>query len=171
MVLTNMLPNQGNGTVACSNFLRRGSARGTTQLLGYTHDYLRRTRTARCRSAPSIRRRRVEWASGASYVNFGWALTPQPKIDPVRRLDHRACWSTVRLSVTSTYNAFRSRHRQALFSRLCEQRNGAIGYRVLDTTALANGAAHGSRGSSPTTRARRRASAAATSPSRTALGR
>ncbi len=46
--------------------------------------------TACTRSGPSTRPARAETIRGAAYVNFGWALTPLPKIDPVRRLDdHR----------------------------------------------------------------------------------
>ena len=40
-------------------------------------------RARRSRLGRSIRRRRAASASGASFVNFGWALTPQPKLIPI----------------------------------------------------------------------------------------
>ena len=75
-------------------------------------------------------------ASGASYLNFGWALTPQPKTIPVNG-------STISVLIdgaavgTVTYNNFRS-DIATLFPGY-NNSNGAVGFRVIDTTALTDG--------------------------------
>ena len=78
-------------------------------------------------------------ASGASFINFGWALTPQPKLIP---LDG----STITVIVDGTplgpvdYNHERP-DIEALFPGFQNTAgpNGAIGFRVIDTTTLTNG--------------------------------
>ena len=88
MVLTNMLPNQGNGTYLF--YMHAQDRDGNTTLLG--------TRTITCANASATKPfgaidtpTQGGTASGASFVNFGWALTPQPKADSDRRVDnHRA---------------------------------------------------------------------------------
>jgi hypothetical protein len=80
MVLTNMLPNQGNGTYL---FYMYGQDReGRSTLLG--------TRTMTCANASATlpfgaidTPAQGGVASGTAFVNFGWALTPQPKSIPV----------------------------------------------------------------------------------------
>ena len=75
-------------------------------------------------------------ASGSAYTNFGWALTPLPKTIPTDG-------STIQVVVdgavvgSPTYNQFRS-DIATLFPGL-NNTNGAVGFRGLDTTALANG--------------------------------
>ncbi|HXA65724.1 MAG TPA: hypothetical protein VNV82_11260, partial [Bryobacteraceae bacterium] len=75
-------------------------------------------------------------ASGSAYVNFGWALTQNPRCIPVNG-------STITVYVDSapagnpTYNQFRS-DVASLFPGLCNS-NGAIGYFYIDTTQLVNG--------------------------------
>ena len=80
MVLTNMLPNQGNGTYRFSMYAQDRD--GHTTLLG--------TRTMTCANASATQPfgaidtpTQGGIASGTAYVNFGWALTPQPKTIPV----------------------------------------------------------------------------------------
>ena len=74
--------------------------------------------------------------SGTSYVVFGWALTPLPKTIPFDG-------STIHVLIdgadigTVDYNHFRA-DIQALFPGL-NNTNGAVGYRILDTTTLRNG--------------------------------
>jgi hypothetical protein len=133
MVLTNMLPNQGNGTYVFHAYAQDLSGRAT--VLG--------TRTMTCANAqatlpfgaidtPAL----GGTASGSSYVNFGWALTPQPKTIPTDG-------STITVLVDGlsqghvTYNNYRP-DVATLFPGLSNS-NGAIGFKVLDTTALANG--------------------------------
>jgi hypothetical protein len=74
--------------------------------------------------------------SGTDYVNFGWALTPQPGIIPNDA-------STITLVVDGvlvghpTYNQFRS-DIASLFPGYANSM-GAVGFFHLDTTTLANG--------------------------------
>jgi NHL repeat len=74
--------------------------------------------------------------SGSDYVNFGWALTPQPSTIPIDG-------STITLvldgalSVHPTYNQFRS-DIASLFPGYANSM-GAVGFIHLDTRTLANG--------------------------------
>ena len=74
--------------------------------------------------------------AGSGYLNWGWALTPQPKIIPTDG-------STIQVYVDGVpqgnpvYNLFRS-DVSGLFPGLANS-GGPVGYRVLDTTALAEG--------------------------------
>ena len=74
--------------------------------------------------------------SGANFVNFGWALTQNPKFIPTDG-------STINVLVDGSlvgkadYNHFRS-DIAGLFPGLANS-NAAVGFRILDTTALANG--------------------------------
>jgi hypothetical protein len=133
MVLTNMLPGQGNGTYTL--VLHARDRESHSAVLG--------SRTFTCSNALSTKPfgaidtpTQGGVASGASYVNFGWALTPSPKTIP-------ADGSTITVFVDGlpmghpTYNNYRG-DIAALFPGL-NNTNGAIGFRVLDTTALANG--------------------------------
>jgi hypothetical protein len=71
-----------------------------------------------------------------SYVNFGWALTPQPSKIPIDG-------STITVYIDGqpvghpVYNNFRS-DVAAAFPGLANT-NGAVGYYIFDSTALANG--------------------------------
>jgi hypothetical protein len=75
-------------------------------------------------------------ASGAAYVNFAWALTPQPNIIPLNG-------STLTVILDGqpagqpTYNQFRS-DIATLFPGYMNS-GGAVGYYYLDTTKLSNG--------------------------------
>lgn len=75
-------------------------------------------------------------ASGSAYINFGWALTPQPSIIPMDG-------STIFVYVDGApvghpvYNQSRA-DIQSLFPGYANT-NGAVGYYILDTTKLTNG--------------------------------
>ena len=76
MLLTNMLPNQGNGTFTLYAYAR--DREGRTALLG--------TRTMTCDNAHATAPfgaidtpGQGETVSGSAYVNFGWALTPSER--------------------------------------------------------------------------------------------
>jgi hypothetical protein len=75
-------------------------------------------------------------ASGANFVNFGWVLTPMPKTIPFDG-------STIHVIVdgvdvgTADYNHARP-DIQAAFPGF-NNTNGAIGFRILDTTLMTNG--------------------------------
>ena len=133
MVLTNMLPSQGNGTYQFHMYAQDRD--GHTTLLG--------TRTMTCANASATKPfgaidtpTQGGVASGPSFVNFGWALTPLPKTIPTDG-------STISVLIdgasigTVTYNNNRP-DIQSLFPGL-NNTNGAIGFRVIDTTTLANG--------------------------------
>jgi Tol biopolymer transport system component len=133
MVLTNMLPSQGNGTYT---FRARAFDRDG-------HAFLLGTRTMTCANASATlpfgtldTPLQGDTISGSSYINFGWALTPLPKTIPIDG-------STIRVFVdgldvgNADYNHARP-DIQALFPGL-NNTNGAIGFRILDTTQLANG--------------------------------
>jgi hypothetical protein len=136
MVLTNMLPAQGNGTYVL--YMHAQDRDGHTTLLG--------TRTMTCDNASATKPfgaidtpTQGGTASGAAFINFGWALTPQPKIIPVNG-------STITVMVDGTplgpvdYNHERA-DIEALFPGFQNTAgvNGAVGFRVIDTTTLTNG--------------------------------
>jgi hypothetical protein len=74
--------------------------------------------------------------SGSSYVNFGWALTPQPKIIPT---DGSTIWVTINGEFLGhpVYNNYR----QDIVTSFpgYANSNGAVGYYYIDTTTYANG--------------------------------
>ena len=133
MVLTNMLPGGGNGPYAFSMYAidrdghaaligtRRLSASNATATLPFgTIDT----------PAPG------DTIGGSAYVNFGWALTPQPKSIP-------ADGSTINVYVDGaaighvSYNNYRV-DIATLFPGY-NNSLGAIGFRILNTTLLADG--------------------------------
>jgi hypothetical protein len=77
-----------------------------------------------------------ESVAGSAYAQFGWALTPQPKEIPKDGSTIRVFVDGVPLG-TVTYDLFRS-DVAALFPGLANS-GGAVGYRPLDTTTLAEG--------------------------------
>jgi Viral BACON domain len=133
MLLTNMLPNQGNGayTLAIYAMDREGHvvSIGSRAL---TCDNANATRPFGAIDTPG----QGGTASGASFVNFGWALTPLPKYIPNDGSTITVFVDGVALG-NPTYNNFRS-DIASLFPNL-NNTNGAIGYRVIDTTSLSNG--------------------------------
>jgi hypothetical protein len=74
--------------------------------------------------------------AGASYLNFGWALTPQPKIIPTDGSTIFVMVDGVSLGAP-IYNQFRG-DIAALFPGYANS-GGAVGYKTIDTTALAEG--------------------------------
>jgi Tol biopolymer transport system component len=133
MVLTNMLPNQGNGTYVFSTWMF--DLEGNVVLLG--------TRTITCTNAASIdpfgtidTPAQGAVASGSTYFNFAWALTPQPKIIPFDGSTLVVFVDGVPLGNPS-YNHFRDDI--ATFFPGLANSGGAIGVFTLDTTTLTNG--------------------------------
>jgi hypothetical protein len=133
LLLTNMLPNQGNGTYTL--YIYADDADGQSTLLG--------TRTIACTNASATRPfgaldtpEQGATVSGTAFVNFGWVLTPLPKtIAPdgstiVVYIDGVAAG-------TVSYNNYRA-DLAALFPGLANS-NGAAGFRSLNTTTYANG--------------------------------
>ncbi len=133
MVLTNMLPNQGNGTYVFQMWAQ--DREGHNVVLG--------TRTMTCANATATlpfgaidTPEQGGVASGGAYVNFGWALTPLPKTIPTDGSTISVLVDGVAIG-TASYNNLRP-DIASLFPGL-NNSNGAIGFRVLDTTTLTNG--------------------------------
>ena len=136
MVLTNMLPNQGNGRYLF--YVHAQDRDGHTTLLG--------TRTLTIANASATKPFGAidtpiqgGVASGANFVNFGWALTPQPKIIPING-------STITVMVdgaplgTVDYNHERA-DIETLFPGFQNTTgaNGPVGFSLINTTTLTNG--------------------------------
>ena len=132
MLLSNVLPNGGNGTFTISAFARDDS--GLSSLLGQkgvTFSNRTSVRPFGTIDTPT------QGASVSGVIdNFGWALTPAPASIP-------ANGSTITVYVDGvpigqpTYNLFRS-DIAALFPGYANT-NGAVGHFSLDTRTLANG--------------------------------
>jgi len=132
MLLTNVLPNGGNGTF---------------QLLAYAtdnggHDVLLGNKVITCDNLHAVKPFGVidtpeqgGTASGNSYINFGWALTPLPKSIPIDGSTITVWMDGMPLG-HPTYNNFRS-DIATLFPEYANA-NGAVGYYFLDTTGYEN---------------------------------
>jgi hypothetical protein len=133
MMLTNFLPNSGNGT-----FVIHAIA---TDFVGKTTNL--ETKTIYCDNANACKPfgaidtpTQGGSASGSSFINWGWVLTPQPDHIPTDG-------STINVYVDGVnlghpyYNIYRS-DIATLFPG-CVNSIGAAGYFYLDTTAYANG--------------------------------
>lgn len=133
MMLTNFLPNGGNGTFTINVYAEDNG--GNKTLLG--------SKTIICDNEHAVKPfgaidtpLQGGSASGSSYVNWGWALTPQPKHIPTDG-------STINVWVDGVdkghpnYNLYR----QDIADLFPDYQNsgGAAGYFQLDTTAYADG--------------------------------
>jgi hypothetical protein len=133
MMLTNFLPNNGNGTFVihamATDFV------GKTTTLG--------TKTITCDNANAVKPfgaidtpLQGGTASGSGFINWGWVLTPQPNHIPTDG-------STINVYVDGVnlghpiYNIYRSDI--ANFFPGYANSDGAAGYFSLDTTAYENG--------------------------------
>jgi hypothetical protein len=133
LVLTNMLPNQGNGAFRLHAYAvdAEGQATllGSKTIVGTNASATDPFGTIDTPSQGSI-------VSGRLFPNFGWALTPQPKIIPTDG-------STIHVMVDGAtighplYNLFRP-DVAALFPGLANS-GGPVGLYTLDTTALEEG--------------------------------
>jgi hypothetical protein len=133
MLLTNGLPNGGNGTFRLHAQAVDGDGNQTP--LG--------SRTISCANATATKPfgtidtpAQGGTVSGSAYVVFGWALTPQPGAIPVDG-------STIGVFVDGVslghpvYNQYRPDIAGAFPGHA--NSNGAVGYSVVDTTTLTNG--------------------------------
>ncbi|MCX6563285.1 MAG: SBBP repeat-containing protein [Candidatus Aminicenantes bacterium] len=132
MMLTNFLPNHGNGQFKLYAYAIDGE--GNKILLG--------SKTITCDNAHAVKPFGTidtpiqgGQASGGSFVNFGWVLTPLPNTVPIDG-------STIRLWIDGNqigqpvYNQYRP-DIAANFPGL-NNSNGAVGYYYLDTTKYEN---------------------------------
>jgi len=136
MVLTNMLPAQGNG--AYTFFMWAQDAEGGVTLLGtrtMTVDNAHATLPFGTIDTPG----QGETVSGSSYVNFGWALTPLQPGNKYIPTDFAALEAYIDGSPIGNpaYGYYRS-DIATYFPGLANS-GGAIGFKILDTTALSNG--------------------------------
>ena len=133
MLLTNMLPGSGNGSYTLHAWAV--DAEGHETLLG--------SKAISCANASATKPfggidtpGQGATVSGSAYVQFGWALTPLPASIPTNG-------STVSVYVDgvavgqAVYNQYRA-DIATLFPGYANS-SGAVGYRVIDTTTLANG--------------------------------
>lgn len=139
LLLTNFLPNSGGST---------GLGNGTynlhaiaTNAAGNTFDLGTRTITADNAHATKpfgTIDTPVQGgsASGTAFVNFGWALTQNPKVIPVDGSTINVLLDGVTLGHPA-YNQYRS-DIATLFPGLANS-NGAVGFFYIDTSTLANG--------------------------------
>jgi hypothetical protein len=150
MVLTNMLPNQGNGTYV---FYAYAFGVPTSAPIGpwTPRVTLLGTRTMTCANASATKPfgaidtpTQGGIASGSSFVNFGWALTPPGPTAPFKIIPIDGSTITVVVDGnpigTVNYNHERP-DIEALFPDFQNTAgtNGAVGFRMIDTTTLTNG--------------------------------
>jgi hypothetical protein len=133
LLLTNMLPNKGDGTYTLHVYA--DDRDGHTTLLG--------SRTITCTNSTAVKPfgaidtpAQGATVSGNTYVNFGWALTPLPKTIPTDG-------STINVFIDGvaigrpTYNQFRS-DISTLFPGL-NNSNGPVGFLSINTFAYSDG--------------------------------
>jgi hypothetical protein len=132
MLLTYGLPRQGNGTFRLYAFAE--DATGHRVLLGtkqITSDNANRVQPFGTIDTPD----QGEVISG-TYINFGWALTPFPKMIPTDG-------STVWISIDGVFiaNADYNHFRQDIYDSFPGYLNssGAVGFMYLDSTSYSNG--------------------------------
>jgi hypothetical protein len=133
LLLTNLLPNVGNGTFRL-HAIAHNKAGIATDLGAHTIavDNMHASKPFGSIDTPAPN----DTISGNAYVNFGWALTQNPYMIPTDG-------STLTVYVDGipvghpTYNQYRS-DIATLFPGLANS-NGAVGFFYIDTTTLANG--------------------------------
>jgi hypothetical protein len=133
MLLTYFLPNGGNGTFKLYAVVTDGVGNQVT--LG--------TKTIICDNANAVKPfgaidtpTQGGTASGSSFINWGWALTPKPNNIPIDGSTIKVWVNGVNLG-HPVYNRYRS-DIAALFPGYANS-NGAAGYFYLDTTTFENG--------------------------------
>jgi hypothetical protein len=134
LLLTNVLPNQGNGTFRFWVFAQDADMNQT--LLGTkTINVVNASATAPFGAIDTPGQGAT--ASGSAFVNFGWALTPQPHLIPFDGSTIQVLIDGVPMGALAGYNFYRP-DVSTLFPGL-KNSGGPVGYRVIDTTALSEG--------------------------------
>lgn len=133
MLLTNFLPNGGNGVFKLLAIAT--DIEGNQVTLG--------SRTITCDNANAVKPfgaletpEQGGIASGKSYINWGWALTPQFNMIPIDGSTIDVFVDGVKVG-NPTYNIYRDDI--ANFFPGYANSNGAVGYYYLDTTKYKNG--------------------------------
>ncbi|HEY6391902.1 MAG TPA: SBBP repeat-containing protein [Bryobacteraceae bacterium] len=139
-LLTNFLPNSGNGTFRLHAFAFDGSGNITelNQVGGSSGVVITCTNATAMKPFGTIDTPlQGDTIFGTNYVNFGWALTPQPFIIPIDGSTIFVVIDGVVQAGHPTYNQFRS-DIATLFPNY-QNSNGAVGFFRINTTLLANG--------------------------------
>jgi len=133
MMLTNFLPGQGNGTYQISaqaiDVEGHETVLGTVTITGKNAEAVKPFGAIDTPTQGGI-------ASGNSYINWGWVLTPSPNHIPSSGATISVYVDGIKLG-HPVYNIFRS-DIAALFPGYANS-NGAVGYFILDTTTFSNG--------------------------------
>jgi len=133
MILTNFLPNQGNGTYVL--YAIAYDKEGNSAELG--------TKTITCDNANAVKPfgtidtpGQGGEASGSAYVNFGWALTPQPSYIPE---DGSTIW--VYIDSVPVGHPVYNNYREDIATLFPGYTNsaGAVGFYYIDTTTYDDG--------------------------------
>jgi hypothetical protein len=133
MMLTNSLPNGGNGIFTLT--VKATDVSGNTVTLGsktITVDNNSAVKPFGAIDTPV----QGGSASGSSFVNWGWVLTPLPDTVPTNGSTIDVWVDSVKLG-NPTYNIYRSDIANQFPGY--NNSNGAVGYFYLDTTAYSNG--------------------------------
>jgi hypothetical protein len=133
MLLTNFLPNQGNGTFTLAAVAADNSGNEVT--LGTKTITVDNDNAVKPFGAIDTPTQGGE-ASGSKFINWGWVLTPQPNRIPTSGSTIKVYVDGVKLG-QPTYNIYRSDIAD-LFPGYANS-NGAAGYFSLDTTAYTDG--------------------------------
>ncbi|UCH95962.1 MAG: right-handed parallel beta-helix repeat-containing protein [Candidatus Aminicenantes bacterium] len=133
MLLTNFLPNGGNGTFTLYAVAKDG----------VDNEVILGSKTIICDNANAVKPfgaidtpSQGGTASGSSFINWGWVLTPQPNSIPTDGSTINVYVDGVNLG-QPVYNIYRQ-DIATLFPGYANS-NGAVGYFYLDTTAYADG--------------------------------
>jgi len=138
LMLTNFLPNHGNGTFTL--FAYADDVEGNSTLLG--------SKTITCTNATATlpfgaidTPDQGATVSGAAFVNFGWVLAAQPTASglfiPFGGSTITVFVDSVSVGTLASYNNARA-DIQALFPGYANT-DGAVGIKFIDTTTLTNG--------------------------------
>lgn len=133
MLLSHFLPNKGNGTYTLHAVARDGDGNSVT--LGtrtITADNANAVKPFGAIDTPS----QGGTASGASFINWGWVLTPQPNSISTDGTTINVWVDSINLG-HPTYNVYRE-DIASYFPGYANSR-GAVGYFYLDTTAYTGG--------------------------------
>lgn len=132
MMLTNFLPNGGNGVFTIHAIATDKSGQTTTLgIKTITVDNVNAVKPFGAIDTPM----QGGTASGSNFINWGWALTPQPNSIPTDGSTINVWVDGVNLG-HPTYNIYRPDIAN-LFPNYANS-NGAVGYFYLDTTAYEN---------------------------------
>jgi hypothetical protein len=133
MLLTNFLPNGGNGNYTL--YAKAIDAEGHTVTLGskrITVDNANAVKPFGAIDSPD----QGGTAKGSSYINWGWVLTPKPNKIPIDGSTIKVYVNGVKIGKPK-YNLYRS-DIASLFPGYANS-NGAIGKFILNTTTYENG--------------------------------